>query len=155
MKSKNATPSSAAISQANRLYFLDFIRNLPTQSLILAVALAMISKFTNTIDLHNTVPTLFTAALVLIWGYAAYANISLFLERTLENNTKVRAMRLLRHLNSRRRELFWVYTKYLFRSQKTYVMRVYATLGIAEIGFTVSILYAVQSAESLLKVFAH
>lgn len=152
---KNTNKRSAISSQANRLYYLEFIRNLTPQAFILAIAFVLGSKFTFSLDFDNTIPTIFFGALLWMWGYAAYANISLYLERTLENRAKERATRLLRQLSYNNRSFLKLQATYMYRTQKIYTLRVYVGLGTAEIGFTVSVLYALQAAETLLKVLSH
>jgi hypothetical protein len=80
---ENTQPSTLTLSgwlQHARGPYLNFLRNLTPQVLIASLAWVLASKLNFAkFDLANFVPTFGFFAFLLLFGYAAYSNISLFL----------------------------------------------------------------------------
>ena len=139
-----------------RAAFLEFLRNLTTQAVLLAFILVAGRRLDfRHADLSNFWPTFGFFAIVAIWWMAAYANVTLFMERSLVQTHRVnRARRLLRArgLSSWRITLHAVY--FSWRDHKFFFVEVVAVTVIIEVGLAISAASGVTTAATIVSNLA-
>lgn len=137
-----------------RAAFLEFLRNLTPQALILSIAIISGMKLDFTrLNFSNTGPTLTFLSLILIWAMAAWSNSSLFLEKSLVTVKPInRASRLFARQGLTSLRLMRANLSYSWRNQKFIFIELVVLMTIIELGLVVVIITAISSASSLLNI---
>jgi hypothetical protein len=135
-----------------RAAFLEFLRNLTPQAVILSIAIVSGMKLDFTrINLANTGPTLIFWLLVAIWGMAAWANNSLFLEKSLISVRPIsRASRLFSLQGLTGIRLTGANLAYSWRNKRIIFIELVVLMVIVEFGLVVVAVSAIFSASSIL-----
>lgn len=135
-----------------RAAFLEFLRNLTPQAVILSIAIVSGMKLDFTrINLANTGPTLIFWLLVAIWGMAAWANNSLFLEKSLISVRPIsRASRLFSLQGLTGIRLTAANLAYSWRNKRIIFIELVVLMVIVEFGLVVVAVSAIFSASSIL-----
>lgn len=142
------------ILNEGRSAFLEFLRNLTPQALILSIAIIAGMKLDFTrFNLSNTGPTLIFLSLILIWAMAVWSNSSIFLEKSLVAAKPVnRASRLFARQNLRGIPLMRANLVYSWRNQRVLFLELIVLMIILEFGLVVVGISAIYSASSILSV---
>lgn len=137
-----------------RAAFLEFLRNLTPQAVILSIAIVSGMKLDFTkIDFKNIGPTLIFWMLIAIWGMAAWANNSLFLEKSLVSVKPInRASRLFSRKGLAGIRLTCANLTYSWRNKRIVFMELVVLMLIVEFGLVVVAISAILSASSILSI---
>jgi hypothetical protein len=139
-----------------RAAFLEFLRNLTSQTVFLSIAFVVGSKLDfRRLDFSNIAVTIIFWVPILIWALAAWANSSLFIEKSLVAVERInRASRLLvyKHKKPRNLRLIQAALMYSWRNKKIFFAEVILVMVIVEFGLVAVVVLAVTSATSLLNL---
>lgn len=137
-----------------RAAFLEFLRNLTPQAVILSIAIVSGIKLDFTkIDFKNIGPTLIFWMLIAIWGMAAWANNSLFLEKSLVSVKPInRASRLFSRKGLTGIRLTCANLTYSWRNKRIVFIELVVLMLIVEFGLVVVAISAILSASSILSI---
>lgn len=137
-----------------RAAFLEFLRNLTPQAVILSIAIVSGMKLDFArVDLANTGPTLVFWLLVAIWGMAVWANSSLFLEKSLISVKPInRASRLFSLQGRAGIRLTVANLAYSWRNKRIIFIELIVLMLIVEFGFVIVAFSAIISSASILGV---
>nr|WP_315592949.1 hypothetical protein [uncultured Cupriavidus sp.] len=133
---------------------LEFLRNLGPQAVLLSVGLIVGAKLDlGTIDVGNSFNTAIFLSLILAFLLAAYANITLFIERCVRSTTQIEKFKQ----GLRKRKITgWRHTYFAmlftWRRKRIFFLEL-ALLGlILELGMSSLLFTAITSAASLHKL---
>lgn len=135
-----------------RAAFLEFLRNLTPQAVILSLAIVsgMRLDFTR-IDFTNTGRTLIFWLLIAIWAAAAWANTSLFIEKSLVSVKPIsRASRLFARQGRNGLRLTGANIAYSWRNKRVIFIELVVLMLIVEFGLVIVAASAIFNASSIL-----
>ncbi len=137
-----------------RAAFLEFLRNLTPQALILSIAIiaGMRLDFTK-VNFENAGPTFIFWVLIMIWGMAAWSNSSLFLEKSLVSVKPVsRASRLFARRGLRGLRLTGTNLIYSWRNQRIIFAELVVLIIVIEFGLVVVAISGIFTALSIIGI---
>lgn len=142
------------IFKDGRVPFLEFLRNLTPQALVLSFALVAGNKLQPTCCyLENAKQSGIFVCFLVIWGIAAWANSSLFIEKYLVSAKPIgRASRLLIKFGVKGLANLRAVLKYAWRNERLIFVESIVVFAVVELGLVVVVLSAIGSAAALLKL---
>jgi hypothetical protein len=138
-----------------RAPFLEFLRNLTPQVILLAVGLRLGAKLHPfNWDPSNWQATSLFIVVIAIWLAAVYANTTTFIEKYLEAASKPiedESKRLFKDGVNGPRHI-WEIMKFSFKNQKSIFFEMIILVGTIEVGLLASVVMAIQQGSQL---FSH
>ena len=141
------------IANQGRAAFLEFLRNLTPQVMILAMAFLIARRLDfNRFDLHYIGPSLLFFAFVFIWLFAIYANSTLFIENVLKNFDGIKIKyEQLKSTDTKKSGFVWELLKHSFKHEKLFFCEVFVTLIIVEVCVSTTFIMAMVSFSASIK----
>lgn len=146
------------ILDGGRTAYLEFLRNLSSQAIILAVAFVVIAK--NNLQpltccyIENTKETFVTISCFALWFFACLANLTLFMEKFLLSQTKTnRVFRICKHRNYSLKKRLFLTMKYSLHNEKFMFVELIIFTVICIISMAIVFLLAMNSSASYFKLF--
>jgi hypothetical protein len=142
------------ILKDGRAPFLEFLRNLTPQAVVLSFALVAGYKLQPTCCYpENAKRTAIFACFLLIWLTAVWANSSLFIEKYLVSVDRInRASRLLMRLGVKGFRNLGALLQYAWRNQRTVFVEAIVVFVIVEFGLVVVAMSAISSATAVVNL---
>lgn len=144
------------ITKDGRAPFLDFLRNLTPQTLVLSFGLIAGNKLQPTCCYsENAKQTVIFFCFFVIWVLAVWANSSLFIEKYLVSVERInRAARLLIKLRVTGLRNLSTLLRYAWRNERSIFFEVVVVFVVVEFGLVVVVMSAIGSATALLKALS-
>ena len=138
-----------------RAGYLEFLRNLTPQAVIFSLVLIVGSKLDfTTLDFSNTPQTAVFGTLLFMWGYSAWSNSTIFMEKILITPLPMkRASRLIKIKANRNHKLFCMNIMYAWRKQRILFLEMVILVVIVEFGLIMGCASAIYSAQSIMGNF--
>jgi hypothetical protein len=145
------------ILDGGRTAYLEFLRNLSSQAIILAVAFVVIAK--NNLQpltccyIENTKETFVAISCFILWFFAYLGNLTLFMEKYLISQTKThKVLRICKHRKYNIKKRLLLTMKYSLRKEKFMFWELTVFIVICIISMAIVFWLAINSSASYLKL---
>lgn len=150
------TASDMHLFKDGRAPFLEFLRNLTPQALILSIAILSGHDLQwSCCHVENTWETILSAVFFMIWVAAVWANSSLFVQRYLISVERID--RVSKRLGQRKvtgfRHLQMLLT-YAWRYRRVVFLELVFVGAVLEIGMTAVVIFGVTNSQALAKAIS-
>lgn len=137
-----------------RSAFLEFLRNLTPQAVLLSLTIVAGIDLTPTCCyLDNTKQTLIMSCFFFMWITALWANTSIFIEKYLDSIKSInRASTLFSIQGITGFMKFKAVTLYIWRNKRIVFLEVLAVIIITEFGLVTVVMSAMSTASTLLNI---
>lgn len=142
------------ILKDGRVPYLEFLRNLTPQTVVLSFALVAGDRLQPTCcHPENMKETLIFLCFLTIWGLAAWANSSTFIEKYLVATERInRASRLLIRSGTKGWRNMYALLFFAWRNERAVFWEVIIVFVVVEFGLVVVVMSAIGSASSFIKL---
>jgi hypothetical protein len=143
------------IFKEGRAPFLEFLRNLTPQTVVLSLALIAGHRLRPTCcHMDGAAETMLFVCFLVIWLASVWANSSLFIEKYLVSVKRInRASKLFVRSGFKGLKNFAILLKFTWRNQRLIFIEIIFVFVVVEFGFAAVTMSAVGSATTLLNTF--